>query len=339
MTAMDDPRPQKIIIDTDPGIDDAMAIHQAFAHPELEVLGLTTIFGNVTATRASRNAIYLAQMAAHPAVVAGGAPVPLRRRPEPPADFVHGPEGFGALSAPTPDREIDPRSAASYLCEACAAAPGEIIICAVGPLTNLAEALELDPAITSHVRRVVVMGGSAARHGNVTDCAEANIWNDPDAADRVFGADWDVTMVGLDVTEKTRCTPQDFADLADQAPVIGGFLNDATDFYFDFHEAKLGQRICFMHDPSAIMAITNPELFDFERAPISVVCDGVEIGRTLAGMGERRDVSIAKGVDAPAVRARFKETLATADDHADKRRNSHVQTAGTYADNSDRGPG
>lgn len=305
--------PQKIIIDTDPGIDDAMAIHQAFADPRLEVVGLTTIFGNVTATRATRNALHLAEMAGHPAAVAGGAPVPLRRAPEPPADFVHGPEGFGGLPAPTPRRMADPRSAATYLCESCAAAPGEIIICAVGPLTNLAAALAHDPGIASHAKRVVVMGGSAARHGNVSDCAEANIWNDPDAADLVFAADWDVTMVGLDVTEKTRCTPPDFATIAAHAPHIGGFLEAATRFYFDFHEAKLGERLCFMHDPSAILAITDPHLFGFTRMPISVICDGTEIGRTIEGGSGRRDASVAMTVESNAARARFIELVSTAD--------------------------
>ena len=316
---MTDTMPQRLIIDTDPGIDDAMAIHQAFADPRLEVVGLTTIFGNVTATQATRNALHLAEMAGHDAAVAGGAPVPLRRAPEPPADFVHGPEGFGSLPAPAPVRAADPRSAARYLCESCAAAPGEIIICAVGPLTNLAAALAYDPSITKTAKRVVVMGGSAARHGNVSDCAEANIWNDPDAADLVFAADWDVTMVGLDVTEKTQCTPSDFAAIATHAPGIGGFLEAATAFYFDFHEAKLGDRVCFMHDPSAILAITDPHLFGFRRMPISVICDGAEIGRTVkAGVG-RRDVSVAMTVDSHAARARFIEVMATADARASAR--------------------
>jgi len=259
---MPDAAPQKIIIETDPGIDDAMAIHQAFADPRLEVIGLTTIFGNVTATRATRNALHLAEMAGHPAAIAGGAPVPLRRAPEPPADFVHGPEGFGSLPAPAPNRATDPRSAARYLCESCAATPGEIIIGAVGPLTNLAAALAHDPSIAGHARRVVVMGGSAARHGNVTDCAEA----------------------------------------------------------------KLGERICFMHDPSAILAITDPHLFGFETMPISVICDGSEIGRTVTGGEGRRDVSVAMGVDTQAARARFMEVVAAADDHAAARqRNGNAQ--------------
>ena len=176
---------QKIIIDTDPGIDDAMAIHLAFADPRLDIIGLTTVFGNVTTAQATRNALYLADMAGQPVPVAGGGAIPRQRDAAPPADFVHGPEGFGDLPAPTPTSRADARSAAAFLCESCAAAPGQIIICAVGPLTNLAAALDHDPAIARHVGRVVVMGGSAARHGNVTTCAEANIWNDPHAADRV----------------------------------------------------------------------------------------------------------------------------------------------------------
>ena len=305
---------QKIIIDTDPGIDDAMAIHMAFADPRIEVVGLTTIFGNVTTRQATRNALYLAQMAHYPVDVAHGAERPLTRPPQPPADFVHGPEGFGGLPAPVIEAAPDARAAARYLCETCAAAPGEIIICAVGPLTNLAAALALDPGITRTAARVVVMGGSAARHGNVTDCAEANIWNDPHAAEVVFAADWDVTMVGLDVTEKTQCTPRDFAGLATASPIIGGFLADAAAFYFDFHEAKTGTRSCFMHDPSAILAITDPALFGFADMPVTVVCEGDEIGRTVGDtVTGRRDTHVAVTVDSQAARQRFIDLVSAAD--------------------------
>ena len=160
------------------------------------------------------------------------------------------------------------------------------------------------------------MGGSAARHGNVTACAEANIWNDPHAADRVFAADWNVTMVGLDVTERTQCTPEDFAAIAAASPRIGGFLESATGFYFDFHQAKLGRRICFMHDPSAVIAITDPDLFGFESAPITVTCEGDEIGRTVPEGQGRREVAIATSVDSQAVRRRFLDTVMAADARA-----------------------
>ena len=311
---------QKIIIDTDPGIDDAMAVHMAFADPRLDVVGLTTVFGNVTSKQATRNALCLVEMAHYPAAVASGAAIPLTREPQPPANFVHGPEGFGTLPAMSPARIADTRNAARYLVETCAEAPGEIIICAVGPLTNLAEALSLDEAITRTAARVVVMGGSAAWHGNVTACAEANIWNDPHAADVVFAADWDVTMVGLDVTEKTQCVPADFETIAAQSPMIGGFLNEATGFYFDFHETKTGKRSCFMHDPSAIMAITDPELFGFENTPISVVCNGEEIGRTVTGANGRRPSRVAMEVDSDATRQAFVEITSQADTAAGARK-------------------
>ncbi len=177
---------QKLIIDTDPGIDDAMAIHLAFADSRIDVIGMTTIFGNVTSAQATRNALYLAEMAHYDLPVAKGAAFPRHRAGAPPADFVHGGEGFGDLPAMQPAGKPDNHDAARFLCESCAAHPGEVIICAVGPLTNLAAALDHDPSIKQTVKRVVVMGGSAARHGNVSDCAEANIWNDPDAADAVF---------------------------------------------------------------------------------------------------------------------------------------------------------
>ncbi|WP_438996538.1 nucleoside hydrolase [Candidatus Puniceispirillum sp.] len=312
---------QKIIIDTDPGIDDAMAIHMAFADPRLDVLGLTTIFGNVTIDIATRNALVLAEMARYKTVVSQGALVPRHRPPEPPADFVHGGEGFGDVAPIIPHGTAISQTAARYLCETCAAHPGEIIICAVGPLTNLAAALDHDPAIVDNVKAVVVMGGSAAPHGNVTNVAEANIWNDPDAAECVFAATWPVTMVGLDVTEKAQCTPADFTMLAEQAPAIGGFLDAATQFYFDFHENKTGIRSCFMHDPSAILAITDPDFFDFEPMALKVICDGDEIGRTLpVDDASRPLIQVAMQVNGAAVRDKFIELVANGDKARDSRR-------------------
>ncbi len=311
----------KIIIDTDPGIDDAMAIHMAFADERIDVVGLTSIFGNVTTDRSTRNALRLAEMAHYPTIIAPGEATPLIRKPEPPADFVHGAEGFGRVPAASPLGTADRRSAAQFLCESCAAAPGEITICAVGPLTNLAVALSLDPQIVHNVKTIVIMGGSFAYHGNVTNYAEANIWNDPDAADRVFAADWDVTMVGLDVTERTQCTPDDFAFLSSRSPHIGGFLNEASNFYFDFHQSKTGIRSCFMHDPSAILAITDAHLFGFEMVSMAVVCQGEEIGRTrLYKEQDRRPVKVAMSVDNLAAREKFLGLVANADSIVEKRK-------------------
>lgn len=304
---------KKIIIDTDPGIDDAMAILFAIADPGIELLGLTTIFGNVHTWQATRNALRLAELMGHEVPVGHGAEVPLVQPQHPPAHFVHGPEGFGDIPAETPAGKPDPRSAARLLAETCAAHPGEVTICAVGPLTNLAHALRDHPEIAETVGEVVVMGGSIEAGGNVSEWAEANIWNDPHAADVVFAAPWPLRMVGLDVTQIVRCSRADFAMLAEKAPRAGGFLARATDFYFRFHVAQRGFDGCFMHDPTAVIAITNPQLFGWREAPVRVPVEGVEAGRTVADTAlPRRAAGLAMEVDAAAVRARFLATIAAA---------------------------
>ena len=209
---------QKIIIDTDPGIDDAMAIQLAFAHPGLEVLGLTTVFGNVHVDKATRNALRLVEMAGVDCPVAEGAAVPLVRPAEPPGYYVHGPEGFGDHPAETPRGRAHELDAAGFIIQTLRNHPREVTLVPIGPLTNIATALRREPAIASKVRGVVVMGGAIEVRGNVSEWAEANVWHDPHAAAEVFAADWPVTLVGLDVTERTRCGPMDFARIAAHAP-------------------------------------------------------------------------------------------------------------------------
>ncbi len=304
----------KLIIDTDPGVDDAMAILFAAAHPELELIGLTTVFGNVPVTTATRNALFLAELAALHIPVAEGAAVPLVQPLLPHPDFVHGVEGFGDLPPVTPAGRADPRPAAQFLCEMATVHPGLVTICAVGPLTNLAAALALDPAIARNVDRVVVMGGAVECPGNVNANAEANIWNDPHAAAAVFAADWSVTLVGLDVTEAVNCSPADFAGLARAAPVIGGFLDRAVQFYFNVHRERYDLDGCHMHDPTAVIEITDPGMFEVREAPVAVTLEGEAAGRTrFAAEGSGPLVRVCTGVDAQAVRARFLAVTGTAD--------------------------
>ena len=302
----------KIVIDTDPGIDDAMAIHFAFAHPGIRVLGLTTVFGNVNIERATRNARWLAEHAAYDCDVAEGAGVPLATEPQTPPDFVHGKEGFGALPPFAPRKALSSLAAHEYLCRVSNDHPGEITLLAVGPLTNLALALRQDPELPQRVARVIVMGGALNVPGNVSEYAEANIIGDPEAADAVFTAGWPITMVGLDVTTQIRCTPSDLALIADEAPGIGGFLRDATDYYFDFHQRTYGERYCYMHDPATVAAAVQPDLFKYERTPIRVACTGENVGQTMrASSGPPVDVCI--GVDTEAVKQLFIETTVKAD--------------------------
>jgi inosine-uridine nucleoside N-ribohydrolase len=307
-------RPIKLIIDTDPGVDDAMAILYAAAHPGLELIGLTTVFGNVPVDIATRNALFMAEMAGMDIPVAEGAAAPLVQPLPPHPDFVHGVEGFGSLPPCAPKGQADPRQAARFLCETVAAHPGQVTICAIGPLTNLAAALELAPSIAHNAGRVVVMGGAVGRPGNVNADAEANIWNDPHAAAAVLAADWPVTLVGLDVTEAVKCSPGDFADLARAAPVIGGFLDRAVQFYFDFHRGRHDLEGCHMHDPTAVIEITDPGLFEVREIPVAVTLEGKAAGRTrIDPAGSTPQVRLCTGVDAQAVRARFLEVTGKAD--------------------------
>ena len=296
----------KLIIDTDPGVDDAMAIHYAFAHPDLDVLALTSIFGNVWVEQATRNALILAEQAAYPCLVAEGEAQPLVMPPNTPSHYVHGDEGFGDLPAMTPKGKPDPRPAYQVIVDYCRQYPGEVVLAPVGPLTNIAKLLEYDPEITGYVKKVVIMGGAVRCPGNVSDYAEANIWNDPHAADRVFAADWPVELIGLDITQKIKCHPEHFDQIAQSSPEIGGFLREISAFYIKFYQTVIGEYVCLMHDPTAIIAITNPDLITFEELPLEVVLEGEAIGQTRPSRdASRRPVRVAMAADGEKIRKTF----------------------------------
>ncbi len=297
-----------IVIDTDPGIDDALAILCALADPEIELLGLTTVFGNVSGAQASANARALLELAGARIPVAEGAARPLRRPPAPHATHVHGPTGLGAAGLPPPEAPATGEPAHSALARIAAERPGEVTLVALGPLTNLARALDAHAEIVDTVRRVVVMGGAVRRGGNVTPHAEANIWQDPHAALRVLEAPWSVTLVGLDVTTRVILTPAHLAPVAEAAPRAGGFLASAAETYFRFHAEALGLAGCHLHDPTAVIAAVAPELLRTEALGLSVELKGLEIGRTReTGPGP---VEVALGADGPAILARLTATLA-----------------------------
>ncbi len=295
---------ERMIIDTDPGIDDAMAILYAIAAPDIELVGLTTIFGNVTVEIATRNALQLQALAGMEVPVAKGAGKPLRRDLAPPPDFIHGAQGFGEMLLPAPSRDADPRSAARFIADTVLAAPGEITLVPVGPLTNIALALREAPEIAQAVKKVVIMGGAFRTAGNVNQHAEANIWNDPDAAAEVFAADWPLTLIGLDVTQQVRCKDHDLDPMRASSPECGPFLTEAAAFYFRFHERERGFTGCYLHDPAAVICATHPEWFETVEAPLSVTVDGEALGCTREG-GNGPVHRFAIGVDAEVVQSRF----------------------------------
>jgi inosine-uridine nucleoside N-ribohydrolase len=299
---------ERILIDTDPGIDDAMAILYAIAAPDIELVGLTTVFGNVAIEIATRNALQLLELAGIEVPVARGAGKPLRRELAPPPDFIHGAQGFGEALLPSPSRKADPRPAPRFIADTILENPGSITLVPVGPLTNVALALREAPEIAKAVKRVVVMGGAVRTAGNVNEHAEANIWNDPDAAAEVFAAEWPVTLVGLDVTQKVRCKDHDLDPMRTTSPKCGPFLNEAAAFYFRFHEKVRGFTGCYLHDPAAVICATHPEWFETVEAPLTATVDGEALGRTREGGGGPAQRA-ATGVNAEAVRGRFLEIL------------------------------
>lgn len=270
----------KVILDTDPGIDDAMAIAYAVAHPAIELLGLTTIFGNVASHEATRNALQLLDYLGHAADVAEGESRPLAIAPNEPSYDVHGTNGFGDIDLPDTARKPVALSAADYLIEKTREFPGEITICAVGPLTNLARALERDPAIVSRVRQVVVMGGAVYVPGNVSPAAEANFWNDPHAADAVLGARWPLVLAPLDSTMPVVLTPDYFADIAEAAPRMGGLLARMAKFYTRFYRSHVGVNGCVPHDVMALAWLTMPGVYTQKTGAMAVSTQGSGIGQT-----------------------------------------------------------
>ncbi|KJG38711.1 nucleoside hydrolase [Photobacterium angustum] len=276
---------KKIILDTDPGIDDAMAILFAEAHPDIDLIGITTVYGNATIDNGTQNALYLKQKFRMKALVAKGTDKPLIREPVGATVVVHGEAGFGDVTAPNSlDIEAIEKPAYQFIIDSVRENPGEITLVAVGPLTNLALALEVAPDIVDLVKEVVVMGGAFGENdhrGNVTPFAEANIHDDPHAADKVFTATWPVVIIGLDVTEESFFTSQYLDELRDDAGEVGQFIWDISRYYLRFYSEKVGMNGCHVHDPSAIAYVIQPALFKTRRGPIRVVTGGPAEGMTI----------------------------------------------------------
>ncbi|MCY3717443.1 MAG: nucleoside hydrolase [Chloroflexi bacterium] len=309
---------RKIIIDTDPGVDDSMAIFFALASPELDVIGLTTIFGNVRTPLATTNALRLLEIADRADIpVAQGALDPLTRSFEGPVPFVHGEDGQGDIFLPEPGRQPLAIPAAQFIIEQLRAQPGEITLVPIGPLTNIALALRLEPRICEWVDEVVLMGGNALVPGNASPAAEANIRNDPEAADLVFGADWQVTMVGLDVTLRVHMSPADIAEYSTHGNVMSEHITRILPHYRHYFEANYDAQGIFVHDSSAIAYLLQPELFQTRRWPMRVETEGIGRGKTLPATGgrilpawaDRPLVNVCVDVDGAAVVALEEERL------------------------------
>jgi len=187
--------------------------------------------------------------------------------------------------------------------------PNEITLIAVGPLTNLAQALQLSPDIANNVADVVIMGGAFHREGNVSVHAEANIWNDPHAAQQVLTADWPVTIHGLDVTYKISFSRKYLAELADNAPQTGKFLQQASEFYIEFYKEQHNFEGCCPHDLLALTYATKPELFTLENGSLDVTTEGEALGKTTINTSAKSNKFIAVNVDTNALLRDYTEIL------------------------------
>jgi purine nucleosidase len=273
---------RKVIIDCDPGVDDATALVLAMNYPGFEILGITTVFGNAYLEQTTKNALTVVELSKRNIPVYKGADKPLRKPLEAPPDFIHGKDGLGNTNQPIPKVTFQPKPAAQFIVDLAKAYPGEVTIIAVGRLTNLAEAIRIDSTVTKNVKEVVLMGGGLYVPGNVNPVAEANVEGDPHAADIVFTAPWRVTMIGLDVTTKVKLNDDILIRIKKKNKQYGSFVYAITRFYQNFY--KTSNQLTggfYVHDPSAVMYLIDPTLFQLTKGPVRVVTEGIAIGQTI----------------------------------------------------------
>ena len=278
---------EKILFDTDPGIDDAMALLMLAHDARAQLLGVTTVFGNVGLAQTTHNALALCERFGIDVPVARGAAAPLLREPTAGAPDVHGADGMGDVGLELARRHADARPAHRLICDLARAHEGELVLVSVGPLTNLAQALEHDPSLVHRVKQVVVMGGAfgtRGHSGNVSPAAEANVHNDPHAADRVFTAGWPVRIVGLDVTHEVLMSTAYLDALGRDGGEAGAFIRAITRRYQAFYDPISGGGI-YSHDASAVACALDPSAFAWRDGPVRVITDGLAIGQSLQAAG------------------------------------------------------
>ncbi len=263
---------KRVIIDTDPGIDDAMAIMLALNSPELKVEALTVVPGNVEAAQGLENALKIVSLAGRCDVpVAGGAQHPLNQKLIT-AQFWHGKNGLAGVELPASNCKPDARFGPDLIIQLVHRYPHEITLIPVGPLTNIALAVSMDPSIVPLVKDIVIMGGSITG-GNVNGAAEANIYNDPEAAAIVFNAGWMVTMVGSDVGERTLITRKYLNDLKSMHGPESDFIAQLADFYITRSE-KSGYAGAAMYDPLAVGTAIDGSLVTLKEMHVDVETKG-----------------------------------------------------------------
>ena len=263
--------PRQIIIDTDPGQDDAVAILAALASPELEVLGLTAVAGNVPLPLTEKNARIVRDLAGRPEVpVFAGCDAPLKR-PLVTAEHVHGKTGLDGPPLPEPAAPLRPEHAVDFIVDTLRDRPeGEVTLVPIGPLTNVAAAFEKAPEVVGRVAEIVLMGGAYFEVGNITPAAEFNIYVDPEAADIVFRSGVPLTVMPLDVTHKALTTRDRVEAFRALGTEPGRMVAEWTDFFERFDKEKYGSEGAPLHDPCTIAWLLEPELFSGREINVEI---------------------------------------------------------------------
>ncbi|MBO0792005.1 MAG: nucleoside hydrolase, partial [Ktedonobacteraceae bacterium] len=294
----------RIILDTDPGIDDALAFFLALASPEIQLEAITTVSGNVDVEQTTRNALTLLQLLDRGDIpVARGSRYPIVRTPVE-ATEVHGANGLGNIELPPLKLQPIAQHAADLIIEKVHQYPGEITLVAIGPLTNLALALRKEPGLAQHVREVVIMGGAVRVPGNVTPCAEFNIFADPHAAHMVFHAGWPLRLVSLDVTQLVTFAREHIEEFTRSGGVVKDCIRQVTSFYFERFAPFYGISTFQMHDPLCLATVFQPDLVTWEEAYVDVELHGtLTLGETVAYFNDynrpdKPNMRVSSAVDA-----------------------------------------
>jgi purine nucleosidase len=276
---------QKIIIDTDPGQDDAVAILLALASPdEIEVLGITAVAGNVPLSLTERNARIVCELAGRPDIaVYAGCDRPLRRKLVT-AEHVHGKTGLDGPELPEPKIKLQEKHGVDFIIDTILQEPeNSVSLCPLGPLTNIASAIIKQPKIVSRIKQIVLMGGAYFEVGNITPTAEFNIFVDPDAAKIVFEAGIDMVVMPLDVTHKALVTGERNAAFRRLKSPVGIAVAEMTDFFERFDKEKYGSSGAPLHDPCVTAYLINPKIFSGKKINVEIETKSeLTLGMTVA---------------------------------------------------------